>query len=269
VKTSGRVLAEHVKKIGESKVFSIRSPNLPTWCPGCGYFGIHQGLNNAIQRLALPHHRVVIVSGIGCAGRYPFFTHTYGLHTVHGRTLPVATGVKLANPDLTVFAVGGDGDGLGIGGGHLPHIVRRNIDVNYLLFDNSIYGLTKGQPSPSSPVGFKTKVSPQGTNDLPLNATLMALSYGATFVARLFAGEPESITRALIEGIKHKGFSFFHLYTSCVTFDKEFKTWKNLKQWVHPIPNTHDPSNLKQAINEALDDQFSLGILYKKVTSDE
>jgi 2-oxoglutarate ferredoxin oxidoreductase subunit beta len=176
----------------------------------------------------------------------------------------VATGVKLANPDLTVFAVGGDGDGLGIGGGHLPHIIRRNIDVNYLLFDNSIYGLTKGQPSPSSPVGLKTKVSPQGSKDLPLNATLMALSYGATFVARLFAGEPESITRALIEGIKHNGFSFFHLYTSCVTFDKEFKTWQNLKQWVHPIPSTHDPSNLKQAINEVLDDQFSLGILYKK-----
>jgi 2-oxoglutarate ferredoxin oxidoreductase subunit beta len=269
MKTSGKVLAEQVKKIEESKVFSIRSPNLPTWCPGCGYFGIHQGLNNAIQRLSLAHHRVVTVSGIGCAGRYPFFTHTYGLHTVHGRTLPVATGVKLANPDLTVFAVGGDGDGLGIGGGHLPHIIRRDIDVNYLLFDNSIYGLTKGQPSPSSPVGLKTKVSPQGTKDSPLNATLMALSYGATFVARLFAGDPESITRALIEGIKHKGFSFFHLYTTCVTFDKEFKTWKNLKQWVHPIPNTHDPSNLKQAINEALDDQFSLGILYKKVTSDE
>jgi 2-oxoglutarate ferredoxin oxidoreductase subunit beta len=264
MKTSGRVLAEQVKKIGESKVFSVRSPNLPTWCPGCGYFGIHQGLNNAIQRLSLPHHKVVIVSGIGCAGRYPFFTHTYGLHTVHGRTLPVATGVKLANPDLTVFAVGGDGDGLGIGGGHLPHIIRRNIDVNYLLFDNSIYGLTKGQPSPSSPVGLKTKVSPQGTKDLPLNATLMALSYGATFVARLFAGEPDNITSALIEGIKHKGFSFFHLYTSCVTFDKEFKTWQNLKQWVHPIPNTRDPSNLKQAINEALDDQFSLGILYKR-----
>ena len=110
MKTSGKVLAEQVKKIEESKVFSIRSPNLPTWCPGCGYFGIHQGLNHAIQRLGLPHHKIVVVSGIGCAGRYPFFTDTYGLHTVHGRTLPVSTGVKLANPDLTVFAVGGDGD---------------------------------------------------------------------------------------------------------------------------------------------------------------
>jgi 2-oxoglutarate ferredoxin oxidoreductase subunit beta len=265
MKTSGRVLASQVAKIQESRVFDIRSENLPTWCPGCGYFGIHQGLNNAIQRLGLPHHKVVTVSGIGCAGRYPFFAHTYGLHTVHGRALPVATGVKLANPDLTVFAVGGDGDGLGIGGGHLPHICRRNIDAKYLLFDNSIYGLTKGQPSPSSPVGFKTKASPQGNADAPLNASLLALSYGASFVARLFAGDPEGITRALVEGIQHKGFAIFHLYTSCVTFDKQFKTWDHLKEWVHPLNEHHDPSNLKRAIGEAMDDPFSLGILYRRM----
>ena len=264
MKTSGKVLAEEVARIQDSDVFSVRSDNLPTWCPGCGYFGIHQGLNNAIQRVNLPHHRVVTVSGIGCAGRYPFFTNTYGLHTVHGRTLPVATGVKLANPDLTVFAVGGDGDGLAIGGAHLPHIARRDVDVNYLLFDNSIYGLTKGQPSPSSQVGLKTKVSPNGSTDQPLNATLMALSYGASFVARLFAGDPESITNALIEGIGHKGFSFFHLYTSCVTFDKQFKTWANLKERVHPLPDQHDPSDLKQAITQVLDDSYSMGIIYRR-----
>jgi 2-oxoglutarate ferredoxin oxidoreductase subunit beta len=264
MKTSGKTLAEEVSRIQDSDVFSVRSDNLPTWCPGCGYFGIHQGLNNAIQRVNLPHHRVVTVSGIGCAGRYPFFTNTYGLHTVHGRSLPVATGVKLANPDLTVFAVGGDGDGLAIGGAHLPHIARRDVDVNYLLFDNSIYGLTKGQPSPSSQVGLKTKVSPNGSTDQPLNATLMALSYGASFVARLFAGDPESITHALIEGIGHKGFSFFHLYTSCVTFDKQFKTWANLKERVHPLPDQHDPSDLKQAITQVLDDSYSMGIIYRR-----
>jgi 2-oxoglutarate ferredoxin oxidoreductase subunit beta len=264
MKTSGKTLAEEVSRIQDSDVFSVRSDNLPTWCPGCGYFGIHQGLNNAIQRVNLPHHRVVTVSGIGCAGRYPFFTNTYGLHTVHGRSLPVATGVKLANPDLTVFAVGGDGDGLAIGGAHLPHIARRDVDVNYLLFDNSIYGLTKGQPSPSSQVGLKTKVSPNGSTDQPLNATLMALSYGASFVARLFAGDPESITHALIEGIGHKGFSFFHLYTSCVTFDKQFKTWANLKERVHPLPDQHDPSDLKQAITQVLDDSYSMGSIYRR-----
>lgn len=264
MKTSGRVLAEKVGAIGDSAVFSIRSENLPTWCPGCGYFGIHQGLNNAIQQLGLRHHQVVTVSGIGCAGRYPFFTSTYGLHTVHGRALPVATGVKLAKPALTVFAVGGDGDGLGIGGGHLPHIARRDIDVNYLLFDNSIYGLTKGQPSPTSPVGFKTKASPEGTADAPLNGTLMALSYGASFVARLFAGDPEAITAALVEGIRHEGFSFFHIYSTCLTFDKAYKTWEHLKEWVHPLPPDHDPGDRKQAMLEALEDSFSTGILYRR-----
>ena len=250
MKTSGRVLAQKVSRIKDSGIFSIRSGNLPTWCPGCGYFGIHQGLNNAIQRLHIPHHEIVTVSGIGCAGRYPFFTHTYGLHTVHGRALPVATGVKLANPALTVFAVGGDGDGLAIGGGHIPHIARRDINVNYLLFDNSIYGLTKGQPSPSSPIGFKTKASPSGSVDAPLNATLMALSYGASFVARLFAGDPESITAALIEGIRHEGFSFFHLYSTCVTFDKQFKTWDHLKAWVHRLHESE--AGLKRSAGRSL-----------------
>ncbi|MFC1862520.1 thiamine pyrophosphate-dependent enzyme [Thermodesulfobacteriota bacterium] len=264
MRTPGKSLAENVNKINTSQVFDIRSESLPTWCPGCGYFGIHQGLNNAIQKLELPHHEVVTVSGIGCAGRYPFFTDTYGLHTVHGRALPVATGVKLANPELTVFAVGGDGDGLAIGGGHLPHLARRDIDVNYLLFDNSIYGLTKGQPSPSTPIGTKTKASPMGTVDAPLNATLMTLAYGASFVARLFAGDPDGITAAILEGINHKGFSFFHIYTTCLTFDKEFKTWDHLKEWVHPLPDDHDISDHKKAIDLAFDDPFSMGILYKR-----
>lgn len=264
MKTSGKVLADQVGKIKDSDVFSIRSKNLPTWCPGCGYFGIHQGLNNAIQRLKLPHHMVVTVSGIGCAGRYPFFTSNYGLHTVHGRALPVATGVKLANPDLTVFAVGGDGDGLAIGGAHLPHIARRDINVNYLLFDNSIYGLTKGQPSPSSRPGLKTKASPEGSTDAPLNATLMALAYDASFVARLFAGDPNGITDALMEGINHPGFSFFHIYTTCLTFDKQFKTWDNLKEWVHPLPENHNLSDRKEATALALDDEFAIGIIYRR-----
>lgn len=264
MKTPGTVLAEKVRAIKESQAFSIRSDNLPTWCPGCGYFGIHQGLNRAVQELSLPHHMVVTVSGIGCAGRYPFFTSNYGLHTVHGRALPVATGIKLANPELTVFAVGGDGDGLAIGGAHLPHIARRDIDVNYILFDNSIYDLTKGQPSPSSPQGFRTKASPSGTADAPLNASLMALSYGASFVARLFAGDPEEIARVVTEGIRHPGFSFFHVYSTCLTFDKQFKTWDHLKNWVHPLPDEHDASDLKRAFAEVLADDFSTGIAYRR-----
>ncbi len=264
MKTSGRVLAGQVTKIQQAGRLGIRSENLPTWCPGCGYFGIHQGLNNAIQDLTIPHHEIVTVSGIGCAGRYPFFSNTYGLHSVHGRALPVATGVKLGNPALTVFAVGGDGDGLAIGGGHLPHMARRDIDVNYLLFDNSIYGLTKGQPSPSSPTGFITKVSPNGTTDAPLNGSLMVMSAGATFVARLFAGDPEGITAALIKGIQHPGFAFFQILTSCLTFDKQFKTWDNLKEWVHPLPEGYDKTDRKKAIAHVLDDDFSVGILYQE-----
>lgn len=267
MKTSGRTLAGQVDRIRVSGVFSVRSDNLPTWCPGCGYFGIHQGINGAIQRLAIPHHEIVTVSGIGCAGRYPFFVDTYGLHTVHGRSLPVATGVKLANPSLTVFAVGGDGDGLAIGGAHLPHIARRNVNVNYVLFDNSIYGLTKGQPSPTSPTGFRTKASPEGTSEAPLNATLMALAYGASFVARLFAGDPEGITEALVEGIGHEGFSLFHVYTPCVTFDKEFKTWAHLKERAHPVPGDHLVSDRKGAIMHVMEDDFSMGVVYRRSES--
>ncbi len=265
MKTSGKNLAKQVSSIDKSDIFSIRSGNLPTWCPGCGYFGIHQGINNAIQQLQIPHHNIVTVSGIGCAGRYPFFVNTYGLHTAHGRSLPVATGVKMGNPNLTVFAVGGDGDGLAIGGAHLPHIARRDVNVNYILFDNSIYGLTKGQPSPSSQPGLKTKVSPLGSVDKPLNATLMALTYGAGFVARLFAGDPEGITAAIKQGIGHNGFSFYHVYTSCVTFDRQFKTWDHLKENVHQLPDDYDNGDQGEAMRHVLEDDYSMGIIYQRV----
>jgi 2-oxoglutarate/2-oxoacid ferredoxin oxidoreductase subunit beta len=264
MKTPGRLLAQQVKDIKESDRFKARSSALPTWCPGCGYFGIHHALNACLTRMALPLHEVVIVSGIGCAGRYPFFANTYGLHTVHGRTLPVATGVKMANPGLTVYAVGGDGDGLAIGGGHLPHVIRRNVNINYLLFDNSIYGLTKGQPSPSSPVGTTTKASPLGTVDKPLNATLMALTYGAGFVARLFAGDPEGMKRAFEEGTRHEGFSLFHIYSTCVTFDKVNKTWDNLKKQIHPLSEDYDASDRRKAFDSVLNDDFSTGIIYRR-----
>lgn len=264
MKTSGKKLAAKVAAIKESAIFSVRSDSLPTWCPGCGYFGIHQGINNAIQELGLKHHMVSTVSGIGCAGRYPFFSNTYGIHAVHGRALPMATGVKMGNPELTVFAVGGDGDGLAIGGGHLPHIARRDVDVNYVLFDNSIYGLTKGQTSPSTPTGIKTKTTPDGNPDEPLNATLLSLAYGAGFVARLFAGDSESITKALVAGIQHPGFSFFHIYSPCVTFDKQFKTWANLKEWVHPLPEGYDPSDRAKAMAHVMEDDYSMGVIYRR-----
>jgi len=152
----------------------------------------------------------------------------------------------------------------GSGGGHLPHIARRNVNVNYILFDNSIYGLTKGQPSPSTPIGTRTKASPHGSQDTPLNGTLLALSYGASFVARLFAGDPESIREALVEGFTHNGFSFFHVYTPCVTFDKQFKTWNNLNEKTHPLHKGFDPTDRKAAINQAMDDEYAMGIFYRR-----
>jgi 2-oxoglutarate ferredoxin oxidoreductase subunit beta len=264
MKTPANILVKQIKEIREARTFDSRSASLPTWCPGCGYFGIQHALTAAIHGLELPLHKCVIVSGIGCAGRYPFFSATYGLHTVHGRTLPVSTGVKLANPELHVFAIGGDGDGLAIGGGHLAHAIRRDIDVNYLLFDNSIYGLTKGQPSPSSPIGTVSKASPYGATDKPLNATLMALTYGAGFVARLFAGDPTGTAEAIKEGINHKGFSLFHMYSTCVTFDKTFKTWANLKTKVHSLPEGYDPTDFHAAFDTVLKDDFAMGIIYRR-----
>ena len=170
-------LEEKLKEIQGTGRLSYRSKALPTWCPGCGYFSMTEGVASALNQLGLAHKDVVIVSGIGCASRFPFFMDTYGFHTLHGRTLPVATGIKLANDQLTVIVVGGDGDGFAIGGGHIPHAARRNVDITYLLFDNGVYGLTKGQVSPTSVMGFKTKTSPYENRDAPLKPLMMLLSY--------------------------------------------------------------------------------------------
>ncbi len=168
-------LEEKLKEIQGTGRLAYRSKSLPTWCPGCGYFSMTEGVTSALNRLGIANKDVVIVSGIGCASRFPFFMDTYGFHTLHGRTLPVATGIKLANDRLTVIAIGGDGDGFAIGAGHIPHAARRNIDITYLLFDNGIYGLTKGQVSPTSVMGFKTKTSPYENRDAPLNPLMMLL----------------------------------------------------------------------------------------------
>ena len=264
MRTPAKQVAKQINELKENRRFSVRSKQLPTWCPGCGYFGIHQGIGDAIQNLGLKLHEVVTISGIGCAGRYPFFSSTYGMHTTHGRTLPVATGLKLGNPALTCICVGGDGDGLGIGGAHLPHAARRDIDITYVLFDNSIYGLTKGQPSPSSQIGLKTKASPQGNAFKPIDATLMALAYGAGFLARCFAGDPVGITQAMTQAIQHPGFAMLHVYSTCLTFDKQYKTWPNLHEWVHPLPEGYDPTDRGAAMVHVLEDKFSMGLIYRE-----
>ena len=258
-------LEERLKQVAESGRLGYRSRTLPTWCPGCGYFAIVEAVAAALCQLGVPNEDAVVVSGIGCSSRFPFFMNTYGLHTLHGRALPVATGVKTANPALTVVAVGGDGDGFAIGGGHVPHAARRNLDITYLLFDNGIYGLTKGQTSPLSAVGFRTPTSPYDNPDRPLNPLMMLLSYGASWVGQSYAGHPEHLRRMIGEAMAHRGFSYLHILSPCVTFDKTHRTYTNLGMTVRELSAEHDPSDRLAALREAMDDATpALGLFYRE-----
>lgn len=240
-----------------------RSHALPTWCPGCGYFSVAEGVTVALNRLDIPMKDAVVVSGIGCASRFPFFVNTYGFHTLHGRTLPVATGVKVANEALTVIAVGGDGDAFAIGGAHIPHAARRNLDITYLVFDNGIYGLTKGQVSPTSAYGFVTPTTPYESHDQPLNPLMMLLSYGASWVGQAYAGRPHHLADMIAEAIAHRGFSYLHILSPCVTFDKTEKTYRNLDLKVRDLPADHDPGDRMAAMTEATRvDAPALGLFF-------
>ena len=251
-------------------VADYRSENKPTWCPGCGDFGVLAGLYKALQARNLDPKDVVIVSGIGCSGRLPEFAATYGLHGVHGRALPIALGVKLANPKLTVIAVGGDGDGFAIGGGHVPHAVRRNVDITYIVMDNQVYGLTKGQPSPTTPQGGEAlkvsssmrKMAPYGeVLDSPLNMLALVLTYGASFVARGFSGRAGQLTDIYSRALDHKGFSFVQALSPCPTFYNTYDQWKDL---VADLPDDWDTSSRVQALQTAFTESAPhLGVWYE------
>ncbi len=256
-------LEEKLVEVQESGRLNYRSKSLPTWCPGCGYFAIVEAVSVAFTRLGVAPKDTVVVSGIGCASRFPFFVDTYGFHTLHGRVLPVATGIKVANDRLTVVAVGGDGDGFAIGGAHIPHAARRNVDMTYILFDNGIYGLTKGQTSPTSISGFKTSSSPYENHDAPLNPLMMLLSYGASWVGQAYAGHQHDLAGIIDEAIAHRGFSYLHVLSPCVTFDKTSKTYQNLGMSVRDLPENHDSSDLMAAMAEANKvDHPGLGVFY-------
>jgi len=201
----------------------------PDWCPGCGDFGVLAALQKALVELQLPLHNVVAISGIGCSSNLPGYVNTYGMHTLHGRALAVATGLKLANHELTVIVTGGDGDGFGIGGNHFVHTMRRNVDLLYIVMDNQIYGLTTGQTSPTSRVGMKTKSMPFGNIESPVNPISLALAAGCTFVARGFSGEQKHLTELIRLGIQHPGFSFLDVFSPCVTYNHD-----NTYQWFRP-----------------------------------
>lgn len=240
-----------------------KSEIAPVWCPGCGDFGDLAAFTQALAAMKVDPKDLVIVSGIGCSGRFSHFIKCYAYHTAHGRAVPTAVGVKAANPDLHVFVVGGDGDGLSIGGGHLPHAARRNPDITYLILDNAVYGLTKGQGSPTSPPGMVTGTTPLGMQDPPLDPIMMFLSYGVTFVARAFSSNVKELSRLLQEATKHKGFSIIQLISPCPTFNQVI-TFDWMKERVAPIPESHDPSSIDAAFKLALaKDAVYTGIFYR------
>jgi 2-oxoglutarate ferredoxin oxidoreductase subunit beta len=220
----------------------------PDWCPGCGDFGVLAALQKALVELQIQPYNVVTISGIGCSSNLPGYINTYGMHTLHGRALAVATGVKMANHELTVVVTGGDGDGFGIGGNHFIHTMRRNVDLLYLAMDNQIYGLTTGQVSPTSRLGMKTKSTPFGSVEGPINPISLALAAGATFVARAFSGEQKHLTDLIKQGLEHKGFSFIDVFSPCVTYNHD-NTYPWFKQRVKKLEDdaSYDSSNWMMA----------------------
>lgn len=189
------------------------------WCPGCGDYSILKQMQSVLPEMGIPRENIVFISGIGCSSRFPYYMNTYGMHSIHGRAPAVATGLKLSNPDLSVWVITGDGDGMSIGGNHLIHVLRRNVDLNILLFNNQIYGLTKGQYSPTSEVGKKTKSSPIGSLDHPFNPAALALGSDATFVARSIDRDPKHMRSILAAAEAHKGSSFVEVYQNCNVFN--------------------------------------------------
>ncbi len=192
----------------------------PDWCPGCGDFGVLNALFQACAELDLPPRDLLVVSGIGCSSNLPGFFRSYGVHSLHGRALPFATGAKLANHGMTVIATGGDGDGYGIGLNHFIQAMRRNIDMTYIVMNNEIYGLTTGQVSPTSETGMKTKTTPHGNLEGMLNPMALALASGCGYIARGFSGQPKHLMKLYVDGIRHPGFALIDVFSPCVTFNK-------------------------------------------------
>ena len=235
----------------------------PVWCPGCGDFGVLNSVYRALAELHREPHETVVVSGIGCSSRLPGYVETYGFNALHGRALPIATGVKLAAPNLTVLAVGGDGDGLAIGGNHFMHAARRNVDIAYFMMDNEIYGLTKGQAAPTTPSGDKTKSTTYGNPELAVDPCALAISLGATWVGRGFSGDVKGTAELMKQAILHHGFAFLNLISPCVTWrgDDQFKL---LRAKVRAVPDGHDRTDRFAALRlTSEDDHLTAGVLYE------
>ncbi|OOV78941.1 2-oxoacid:ferredoxin oxidoreductase subunit beta [Mammaliicoccus fleurettii] len=237
----------------------------PNWCPGCGDFSVQAAIQKAAANVGLEPEEVALITGIGCSGRLSGYVNSYGVHSIHGRSLPLAQGVKMANKDLTVIASGGDGDGFAIGMGHTIHALRRNMDMTYIVMDNQIYGLTKGQISPSSAKGFVTKSTPKGNIEQNVAPLELAISSGATFVAQSFSSDIKELTNIIEEAINHKGFSFVNVFSPCVTYNK-INTYDWFKENLTKLADIedYDNSNKAQAMQTVLDTESMItGIIYQ------
>jgi len=234
----------------------------PIWCPGCGDFGVLNALTLAFAALQLQREKLAIISGIGCSSRIPGYIHSYGFHGIHGRALPLATGLKLSRPELVVVVTMGDGDAYSIGGNHLIHAARRNLDLTCIVMDNHVYGMTLGQMSPTTPLGDFTSTTPYGSIDFPLNPLVLALASGATFAARGFSWDPKPLATLMVRGIQHRGFSVIDVLSPCVTFRPEDRTGlrDQLKRSYGEQPNTRD--RFEAMRDAAADAGRRLGIFY-------
>lgn len=235
----------------------------PVWCPGCGDFGVLNSLYRALADLHYDPHDTVVVSGIGCSSRLPGYVETYGFNSLHGRALPIAIGIKVASPAMKVVVVGGDGDGIAIGGNHFMHAARRNSDLTYIMMDNEIYGLTKGQAAPTTPLGDKTKSTTYGNPEAATDPCALAISFGATWVARGFSGDVKGTTELMKQAAAHKGFAFLNILSPCVTWRGDDQH-KELRAKVRPVPE-HDVASREEALRFTNEESsvVSTGVLYR------
>jgi 2-oxoglutarate/2-oxoacid ferredoxin oxidoreductase subunit beta len=245
------------------KAKDYRSELEPVWCSGCGDFGVLKGLAQALADLEVPPEKLAVITGIGCSSRLCGYMNAYSFNAVHGRALPIATGLKLTRPEITTVVVGGDGDGFSIGLGHIPHTVRRNVDITYAVMDNSIYGLTKGQASPTTTMEAKRQRHLAGPDERPLNPVLLVLSSGAGFVARAHAGNLPHLRTLFREAILYPGFAFIHVLAACATYQPAGYA-EELRQRSFILPDDYDPSDFSRAIDLARGERLALGVLYRR-----
>ena len=250
----------------ELPIETYAGPVDPDWCPGCGDFGVLKAVKMAAGKAGVAAKDLVVVSGIGCSSNLPGYVHAYGVHSLHGRAVAVATGIKLGNTDLKVVITGGDGDGYGIGMGHFIHAMRRNLDLTYVVMNNQIYGLTTGQASPTTMKEMRTKSTPRGNVELPINPIALALVSGATYVARGFSGEPNHMADLIARGIQHKGFALIDVFSPCVTYNK-LNTYPWFKKRVYRLEDdaAYNPTDARAALERSFEwgDRIPLGLFYR------